>query len=141
MVVLFLLQLLFVFLVLLNMAVHQLRLYLNLFNAMWVRPVLVMNHGALLLSGHEVKLFFFAIDIEVDFSGSNINLSSYSAQEGSPKDEGRFFCNLHVEHHEVDRDVAIPDFHRNIFRYPCWVADHRIGQLKHHWCWHQLHDV
>ena len=78
----------FCFLYFLDEVVHQLRLYLNLFNAMWVRPVLVMNHGALLLSGHEVKLFFFAIDIEVDFSGSNINLCSSGAKEKSPKDEG-----------------------------------------------------
>ena len=77
----------------------------------------------------------------MDFFGSNINLGSCSAQEGSPKDEGRFFSDLHVEHHKVDRDVAILNFHWNIFDYPCRVADSRIGQLKHHWCWRQLHEV
>ena len=51
------------------------------------------------------------------------------------------FCDLHVEHHEVDRDVAISNFHQNIFAYPYRVADHQIDQLKHHWCWRQLREV
>ena len=55
------------------------------------------------------------MDIEADFSSSNINLSSCNAQEGLPKDEGQFFSDLHVKHHKVDRDVTILDFHWNIF--------------------------
>jgi hypothetical protein len=65
-----------------------LRLNFNLLYALWVRPVLDTDHGALLLSVPKVKLFFFAIDVEAHFSSSNINLSSYSAKEWSPKDEG-----------------------------------------------------
>ena len=83
-----------------------------------------MNHGALLLPRPEGKFFFITMDIEVDFSCSNIDLGSYSAQEGSPNDEGQFFCDLHVKHHKVDRDEIALDFHRNVFGYPCWVADH-----------------
>ena len=78
------------------------------------------------------------MDIEADFFGSNINLGSFSAQEGLHQDEGQIFYDLHVEHHEVNRDVGILDFHHNIFDYPFRVANRRIGQLKHHWCWHQL---
>ena len=100
-----------------------------------------MNHGALFFPGPEGEFFFITIDIEADFSSSNINLSSYSAQERSPKDKGCFICYVHVEHHKVDRDVAILDFYWNIFGYPCRVADRRIGQLKHHWCWRQLREV
>ena len=100
-----------------------------------------MNHGALLLLGAEGEFFFITMDIEVDFSCSNIDLGSCSAQEGSPNDEGQFFSDFHVEHHKVERDVAILNFYRNIFAYPCWVADHRIGQLEHHRCWCQLHEI
>jgi hypothetical protein len=64
----------------------------------------------LLLPGHEVKLLFFAIDVEADFFGSNINLHPCGAQERSPKDERRFFCGFHIEHHEVNRDKVIRIF-------------------------------
>ena len=58
---------LFLFLfVFLGEAVHQLRLYLDLLYALWIRPVLDSYHGALLLPGSKVKLFFFAIDVEED---------------------------------------------------------------------------
>jgi hypothetical protein len=39
------------------------------------------------MSGPKLKLFFLAVDIEADFSSSNINLSFCGAQEWSPKDE------------------------------------------------------
>jgi len=60
-----------------------------------------MDHGALLLPWPKVKLLFFAIDVEVDFFGSNINLYSCGAEECSPKDEGRFHHDFHVQHHEI----------------------------------------
>ena len=105
-------------------AVHQLSLYLNFSNALWVWPIYDLDHGALLLPRPEVKLFIFAINVEADFSGSNINLSSRSVQEGSPKDEGRFLYCFHVKHYEVDRDEVSLNFHRDIFSDPCRIADH-----------------
>jgi hypothetical protein len=42
----------------------------------------------LLLPGPEVELFLVAIDVKVDFSGSNIDMYSRSAEERSSKDEG-----------------------------------------------------
>jgi hypothetical protein len=54
-------------------------LYFNLFYALWVHPIFDANHGALLLSGPEVKLLLFAINVEVDFSGFDINLCSRGA--------------------------------------------------------------
>ena len=101
-VVLFLLWPLFIFLIFLDEVVHQLRLYLNLLYSLWIQPILDTDHGALLLLGPKVKLLFFAIDVEADFSGSNINLCSCSAEEGSPKDEGRFLHGFHVQHHKID---------------------------------------
>jgi hypothetical protein len=65
-----------------------LRLYLNLFNDLWVWPILDADHGTLFLSGPKVKLFFFSIDIEADFSSPNTNLCYHSAKERAPKDEG-----------------------------------------------------
>jgi hypothetical protein len=103
---------------------------------LWIWPVLDPYHGSLLLLRPKVKLLFFAIDVEADFSGSNINLHHRSAQERSPKDEKRFFCGFHIEHHEVDRDEVTPDFHWDIFSDPYRIADRRIGQLElhQHWC-------
>ena len=69
------------------MAVHQLRLYFNLLYALWVRPILDSYHGALLLPRPKVKLFLFVVDVEADFSSSNINLCSRGAEEWLPKDE------------------------------------------------------
>ena len=101
-VVLFLLWPLFVFFIFLDEVVHQLRLYLNLLYALWIRPIVDMDHGALLLPWPKVKLLFFAIDVEADFSGSNNNLCSCGAEEWSPQDEGRLFCSFHVQHHKID---------------------------------------
>ena len=70
-----------------NKPVHHLRLDMNFLKALWVWPVLDTNHGALLLPRPKGEFFFITIDIEVDFSGSNINLGFCSVQEGSPKDE------------------------------------------------------
>jgi len=44
-----------------------------------------MEHCSFLPEG---EFFFITMDIEADFSGSNNNLGSCSAQDGSPKDEG-----------------------------------------------------
>jgi hypothetical protein len=39
------------------------------------------------MSMPKLKLFFFAIDVEADFSSSNVNLCSCGAEEWSPKNE------------------------------------------------------
>ena len=92
----FLLRPLFIFFTFLDEVVHQLRLYFNLLYVLWIRLILDMDHGALLLPGPKVKLLFFAIDVEADFSSSNINLCSSCAEEGSPKDEGQFLHRFHI---------------------------------------------
>ena len=69
-------------------AVHQMRLNANFSYALWIRPILDSDHGALLLSSPKVELLLFTIDFEADFSSSNINLCSRGAEERPPKDEG-----------------------------------------------------
>ena len=128
-----LLRPLFIFFTFLDEVVHQLRLYFNLLYVLWIRLILDMDHGALLLPGPKVKLLFFAIDVEADFSSSNINLCSQGAEEWLPKDEGRFLCCLRVQHHEVDWDEVTLDSHWNIFSNPNRIADHGLGQLEYHW--------
>jgi hypothetical protein len=97
---------LFDFLVLFLEVAHWLRLDSNFFDSWQIWPVPNTDHGALLLPRPKGELFLIAIDIEVDFSSPDINLSSYSAQKGSHKDKGWFFRNFHVEHHKVDMDEA-----------------------------------
>jgi hypothetical protein len=65
----------------------------------------------------------FSIDVEMDYSSSNINVCSHGAEEWSPKDERRFFSELHVQHHKVDRDEIVLDFHWNVFRDSCRVVN------------------
>ena len=84
-------------------------------------------YGSWLLPGPKVKFLLLAIDVEADFSSSNINLSSCGAEERSPKDEGQFFRGFHVQHHEVNGDKVTPYFHRDIFSDPYRVADRAIG--------------
>ena len=81
----------FIFFVFLGEVVHQLRLYFNLLYALWIWPILDTDHVALLLPGPKVKLLFFAIDVKADFSGSNINLCSYGAENGRPRMRGDSF--------------------------------------------------
>ena len=66
-------------------------------------------------------IFFLAIDVEADFSGSDIDLCPHSAQEWTSKDERSFLGNVHVKHDEVDREEAFPDLHRNIFCDTLWT--------------------
>jgi hypothetical protein len=52
----------------------------NLPYALWVRSIFDTDHGALLLmSGPKLKLLLLAIDVEADFSCSNIDLCSRGA--------------------------------------------------------------
>jgi hypothetical protein len=68
--------------------IYDLRLNFHLFFALLVWPVCDAYHLAFFLTSRpKLRLFFFAIDVEVDFSGSNINLCSYGAKEWSPKNE------------------------------------------------------
>jgi hypothetical protein len=45
---------------------------------------------------------FLPVDMESDFSSSNINVCICGAQKGSSKDEGCLYVLLHVKHHEID---------------------------------------
>ena len=86
----------------------------DLSNALWVWPILDFDHGALLYLGLEEELLFLAIDVETDFSSSNIDLYPHSAQEWTSKDKQGFLGNVHVKHDEVDRDEAILNLDRTI---------------------------
>jgi hypothetical protein len=86
---LFLLLYLFLrFLCDLREVVYDLRLNLYLSYALLVWPVLDVDHFAFfLMPGLKPKLLFLAIDVEADFSSSNVNLHPCGAKEWSPKNE------------------------------------------------------
>jgi hypothetical protein len=70
------------------MAENDMRLNFYLSYALLVRPVLDADHFAVfLLSRTKLKLLLLSIDIEADYSSSNINVGSHSAKEWSPKNE------------------------------------------------------
>ena len=92
--------------------------FFDLPDVLFVQPELDPDHGALLRLGLKVKPFILIVDVESDFSGPHIDVGISGVEEGSPKDEWRFLIYFHVEDHEVDRDEAAPDFHRNVFGDP-----------------------
>ena len=74
----------------------------------------------------EGKFLLLAIDVELDFSGPDINVGVCCTQEWPAQDERHLGIDLHVEHDEVDGNKEIPDFHRDIFCYSRGIADHLI---------------
>jgi hypothetical protein len=113
--------------------VYDLWLNLYLSYALLLWPLFDADHFAFfLMSGPKHKLLFLAIDVEANFSSPNIDLCPYSAKEWSPKNEWQFLCEFHVEHHKVDGDEVILDFHRIIFDDSHQIADRGIGQLECH---------
>jgi hypothetical protein len=108
-----------------------LNLYLSYALLVW--PIFDADHFAFfLMSGPKLKLLFLAIDVEADFSSHNIDLCPCGAKEWSPKNEWRFLCEFHVEHHKVNGDKVILDFHQNIFSDSRRIVDRGIGQLERH---------
>jgi len=74
----------------------------------------------------EGELLLLAIDVELDFSGPDINVGICCTQERPAQDERRLGVDFHVEHDEVDGNKEIPDFHWDILCYSRGVADRLI---------------
>ena len=64
--------------------------------------------GALFWSWLEGESLFLAIDMEFDFSGSDINVRICSTQEGSPKYEGCLHVLLHIKYY---KSIGTKKFH------------------------------
>ena len=77
---------------------------------------LPLQFRALFQSWLEGKLLFLPIDVESDFSSSNINVCICSAQEGSPKYEGCLHVFLHIKHYKIDWHKQVSYFYQNILR-------------------------
>ena len=63
----------------------------------------------------EGELLLLAIDVELDFSGPDINMGVCCTQERPAQNERRLGVNFHVKHDEVDGNKEILDFHNGIF--------------------------
>ena len=74
----------------------------------------------------EGELLLLAIDVELDFSGSDINMGICCALEWPAQNERCLGVDFHVEYDEVDGNEEIPDFHRGIFSYSHGIADRLI---------------
>ena len=62
------------------------------------------------------------VDVELDYSGSHINMCNCHTQEWPSQDERRLSVDFHVENDKVDGDKEIPDLDRNILCNPRGVA-------------------
>ena len=58
----------------------------------------------------EGELLLLTIDVELDFSGPDINMGVCCTQEQPAQDERCLGVDFHVKHDEVDRNKEIPDF-------------------------------
>ena len=74
----------------------------------------------------ESECLLLTIDVELDFSGSHINVSIRRAQERPPQDERGPGVDFHVENDEIDKDEEILYFHRNVLRDPRGIVDRLI---------------
>jgi hypothetical protein len=72
----------------------------------------------LFLTWAEFKPFFLAIDVETDYSNTNINLSIGRAQEWTSQNEWYFIANVHVKYYKVHWNEAVSDLHRDVPGYP-----------------------
>ena len=63
------------------------------------------------------------IDIELDFSGSNINVCVYDTQEWPSQNEGRLVIDFHVEDDEINGNKEVPDFNQNVLCNSRGVTD------------------
>ena len=71
----------------------------------------------------EGKLLLLSIDVELDFSGSYIDVCICCALEQPAQDERRLGVEFHVENDEVDGNEEIPDLDQNVLRYSRGVAN------------------
>ena len=66
------------------------------------------------------------IDVELDFSGSDINMGICFAQEWPARDERRLGVDFHVEHDKVDGNKEVPDLLWDILYYSRGIADRLV---------------
>ena len=79
----------------------------------------------------EGELLLLSIDVELDFSGPDINVGVCCAQEWSTQDERHIGVDFHVEYDELNGNKEISDFHQDILCYSRGIADRLIRLLKH----------
>ena len=82
---------------------------------------------ALFWSWLESEPLFLSINMEFNFSGSDINVSICSTQKGSPKYEGCLHVLLYVKYYEIYRNKEISYFYRNILSDAYRVADRLVS--------------
>ena len=74
----------------------------------------------------EGELLPLAIDVELDFSGPDINVDVCCTQEWPAQDERRLGVDFHVEYDEVDGNEEILDSHRDILGYFRGIANRLV---------------
>ena len=74
----------------------------------------------------EGELLLLTINVELNFSSSDIDMGVCCTQERPAQDERRRGVDFHDENDEVDGNKEIPDFHRDILCYSHGIADRLI---------------
>ena len=74
----------------------------------------------------EGELLLLTINVELNLSSPDINMSVRCAQEWPTQNERRLGVDFHVEYDEVDGNIEIPDFHRDILCYSRGILDRLV---------------
>ena len=74
----------------------------------------------------EGELLLLTINVELNLSSPDINMSICYAQERPTQNERRLGVDFNVEYDEVDGNEEIPDSHRDIFCYSHGIADRLV---------------
>ena len=81
--------------------------------------------------GLESKPLFLSINMEFNFSGSDVNVSICSTQEGSRKYEGCLHVLLHVKYYKIYGNKKVSYFYQNILSDSCRVRTDWSASYKH----------
>ena len=89
-------------------------------------PVECFDLGTLFDLRSEGEPLCLPIDIELDFSGSNINVCISGTQERPSQNEGRLGVAFQVEYDEVNGNEQVPDFNRDVLCNSRGVTDRLV---------------
>ena len=89
-------------------------------------PVECFDLGTLFELSSEGKPLCLPIDVELNFSGSDINVCICGTQERPSQNERHLCVDLHVEDDEINGNKEVPDFNQNVLCNSRRVTDRLV---------------
>ena len=89
-------------------------------------PVECFDLGTLFDLRSEGEPLRLPIDVELNFSGSDINVCICGTQEWPSQNEGRLGVDFHVEDDEINGNKEVPYFNRDVLCNSRGITDHLV---------------